>query len=94
VGEVKQEAKRAARSEGARWLARAGLVAKGVTFGIVAALAIKVALEDHGKVQDRPGALQQIAENGLGRFLLGALAVGLGGYALWRFAEAARSRAR
>jgi hypothetical protein len=92
VGEVKQEAKRAARSEGAQWLARAGLVAKGVSFGIVAALAAKVALEDHGKLQDRPGALQEIAESGWGRFLLGALAVGLGGYALWRFAEAALGR--
>jgi hypothetical protein len=92
VGEVKQEAKRAARSEGAQWLARAGLVAKGVSFGIVAVLAARVALEDHGKLQDRPGALQEIAENGWGRFLLGALAVGLGGYALWRFAEAALGR--
>ena len=92
MGEVKREAKRAASSKWARWLARGGLVAKGVTFGLVAVLALRVAYSDHGKLQDRPGALQEIAETSLGRFLLGALAVGLGGYALWRFAEAALGR--
>lgn len=92
MGEVKREATRAARSKWARWLARAGLVAKGITFGLVAALAFKVAFGERGRLQDRPGALQEIAETSLGRLLLGALAVGLGGYALWRFAEAALGR--
>jgi hypothetical protein len=92
VSEVKREAARAARSKWARWLARAGLLAKGVTFGLVAVLALRVAFADHGKLQDRPGALQEIAESDAGRLLLGALAVGLGGYALWRFAEAALGR--
>jgi hypothetical protein len=92
LGEVKREAKRAAGSKWARWLARAGLVAKGISFGLVAALAIGVAVRDQGKIEDRQGALQQIAENPLGRALLGALAVGFGGYALWRFTEAALGR--
>jgi len=92
MGEVKREATRAASSKWARWLARGGLVAKGFSFGLVAALALKVAFGQHGKLQDRPGALQEMAETGLGRFLLGALAVGLGGYALWRLAEAALGR--
>jgi len=89
VGEVKREAKRAAGSKWARSLARAGLVAKGISFGLVAALALGVAFRDQGKLEDRPGALQEIADHPLGRVLLGALAVGLGGYALWRFTEAA-----
>jgi hypothetical protein len=88
VGEAKQQAKRAARSDWTEGLARAGLVAKGITFGIVAALALGVAFGLGGKVEDRPGALQALAERTWGRFLLGALAVGLGGYALWRFAQA------
>lgn len=92
MGEVKREATRAASSKWTRWLARAGLVAKGISFGLVAALALKVAFGDHGQLEDRPGALQEIAETTLGRFLLGALAVGLAGYALWRFAEAALGR--
>lgn len=82
------KAKRAARSDWTQGLARAGLVAKGITFAIVAALAFKVAFGAGGKIEDRPGALQTVAETTLGRFLLGALAVGLGGYALWRFAQA------
>ena len=92
MGEVKREADRAARSTWARWLARLGLVAKGATFGLVALLALKVAIEGSGKVEDRPGALEQIAQTGYGRFLLAALAVGLGGYAIWRFIEAAVGR--
>ncbi len=92
MGEVKREARRAASSKWTRWLARGGLVAKGISFGLVATLALKVAFGQHGKLQDRPGALQEIADTGLGRFLLGALAVGLGGYAIWRFAEAALGR--
>jgi Domain of Unknown Function (DUF1206) len=92
MGEVKREADRAARSTWARWLARLGLVAKGATFGLVGVLAIKVAIEGSGKVEDRPGALEQVAQTGYGRFLLAALAVGLGGYAIWRFIEAAVGR--
>jgi hypothetical protein len=88
LGKAKSEAKRAARSDWTQGLARAGLVAKGITFAIVAALAFKVAFDFGGKIEDRPGALQTVAETTLGRFLLGALAVGLGGYALWRFAQA------
>ena len=83
------KAKRAATGDTAQLLARAGLVAKGITFGLVGVLAFGVAFGIGQKVEDRPGALQSLAETTLGRFLLGALAVGLGAYALWRFAQAA-----
>jgi hypothetical protein len=82
------QAERAARSDWTEGLARAGLVAKGITFAIVAALALQVAFDSGGKIEDRPGALQAVAQSTWGRALLGALAVGLGGYALWRFAQA------
>ena len=88
MGEAKQQTKRAARSDWTQGLARAGLVAKGITYAIVAALACQVAFDAGGKLEDRPGALQAVAESTLGRVLLGALAVGLGGYALWCFAQA------
>ena len=88
MGELTGRLRRAAHGERAQLLARAGLVAKGVTFAIVGALALAVTFGLGGKVEDRPGALQTVAEHSIGRFLLGALAVGLGGYALWRFAQA------
>lgn len=88
MGKAKSQAKRAARSDWTQRLARAGLVAKGITFAMVAALAFKVAFDAGGKIEDRPGALQAVAQSTWGRVLLGALAVGLGGYALWRFAQA------
>lgn len=83
------KAKRAATGDTAQLLARAGLVAKGISFGLVGVLAFGVAFGIGQKVEDRPGALQSLAETTIGRFLLGALAVGLGAYALWRFAQAA-----
>ena len=82
------KAKRAAKGDWAQRLARGGLVAKGITFGLVAVLALGVVFGFGQKIEDRPGALQTLAESTLGRFLLGALAVGLGAYALWRFAQA------
>jgi Domain of Unknown Function (DUF1206) len=84
---VKQEVERGARSPWVKGLARAGLVAQGISFGIVGVIALNVAFAG-GSPEDRPGALQALADEPLGRFLLGALAVGLGGYALWRFAQA------
>jgi Domain of Unknown Function (DUF1206) len=89
VGLGAAKAKRAATGDTAQLVARAGLVAKGITFGIVGALALGVVFGFGGAVEDRPGAMQTVAETSLGRFLLGALAVGLAGYALWRFAQAA-----
>jgi hypothetical protein len=92
VGEVKREARRAANSKWTRWLARGGLAAKGISFGLVGVLALGVAVRGRGKLESRQGALQEVAEHSLGRVLLAALAVGLGGYALWRFVEAALGR--
>ena len=85
--EVRQKAEDVAESPWSRGLARAGLVAKGISFGIVALIALKVAFAG-GKIEDRPGALHWLAGSSLGKLLLAALAVGLAGYAFWRFAEA------
>ena len=88
AGDVKDKAEDVAESPWTRRLARVGLAAKGASFIIVAAIALKVAFAGSGKIEDRPGALHDLAGSFLGKLLLLALAVGLAGYALWRFAQA------
>jgi hypothetical protein len=75
-----------------RWLARVGLVAKGVSFGIVGVLAIKLALGDGGRATSREGALRTIASHWGGKLLLALLALGFAAYALWRFVQAYTER--
>ena len=69
-------------------LARTGLVAKGLSFGVVGALALKLALGDGGKATSREGALEELAGTGLGELLIAALAIGFAAYALWRVVQA------
>jgi hypothetical protein len=88
VGDVKHEVREAADNPWTERLARFGHVARGVTYCLVAVLALEVAFGLGGKITDRKGALQTLADDPWGRALLGALAVGLAGYALWRFAQA------
>jgi uncharacterized protein DUF1206 len=68
-------------------VARFGLVAQGISFGLVAVLAIELALGQGGQATDREGALRAIAEGGIGRIIVFLLAVGFGAYALWRLAQ-------
>jgi hypothetical protein len=88
LGDTAAEAKRAVRGPLGQSAARAGLVAKGISYGLVAVLALAVAFHLRGNVEDRPGALQTLADTSPGRFLIGALAVGLAAYAFWCFARA------
>lgn len=92
TAEAKEAAHEVASSPWTEGLARAGLVAKGLSFALVAVLALKVAVGAGGDVEDRPGALHEIAQSPFGRILLGALAVGLAGYALWRLVLAVLGR--
>jgi MFS family permease len=68
-------------------LARFGLVAQGISFGLVAVLAIELALGKGGRATSREGALQTIAQSGIGRVAVFVLAFGFGAYALWRLAQ-------
>lgn len=88
AAEVKAGARQAAQSRWVEWLGRIGLAAKGVSYAIVAFLAIKVALAGEGNTEDRAGALRTTADEPLGRYLLIALALGFAAYALWRFVQA------
>src|SRR5688500_12385834 len=84
-----QQGEKVVRSDGFEWLARAGLAARGVIYGIVAVLALKLALGDGGTKTDQQGALKTIAQQSFGEILLVVTAIGLFGYALWRLVRAA-----
>jgi hypothetical protein len=91
---AKDDAKRDAR-QGRGWyevVARVGLVAKGVSYFLVGALAIKLALGDGGKATSRQGALHTLAQHSFGKVVLILLALGFAAYAIWRFVQAAAER--
>ena len=77
-----------ARSRGFEWFARSGFVARGVIYGIIGVLAIKLALGAGGATTNQQGALKTIAQQPFGKVLLILVAVGLAGYALWRLLHA------
>jgi hypothetical protein len=83
------EGERVARRDEFEWLARAGLVARGVVYAIIGILAVKLALGHGGKATDQQGALATIAQQPFGEVLLSLVAVGLAGYASWRLVRAA-----
>jgi hypothetical protein len=89
---VRQEAKRQAKGPWVGWLGRLGLASMGVSYGIVAVLALGLAAGVGGKATDRQGALQAVAGHPVGKLLLILLAVGFAGYATWRIAEAVFNR--
>ena len=65
-------------------LARLGYAARGVVSLIVGGLALLAALGRGGWTTDSKGALQTLMQQPLGEILLGIVAVGLFGFALWR----------
>ena len=77
-----------AGSDGFEWLARAGFLARGVIYGIIGVLAVKLAVGAGGKTTNQQGAMRTIAEQPFGKVLLILVAIGLGGYALWRLIRA------
>jgi hypothetical protein len=82
-------------ARGSGWyafLARTGLVAKGVSFGIVGVLAIKLAFGNGGEATSRQGALHTLAQDTFGKLLLILLAFGFAAYAIWRFVQAFAER--
>ena len=69
-------------------LARAGFVSRGVVYGVIGILAIKLAIGAGGKTTDQSGALRTIAHQPFGEVLLVLVAIGLAGYSLWRLLHA------
>ncbi len=70
-------------------LSRAGFVARGLVYGIIGILALKLALGHGGKLTNQQGALHTVAHQPFGKVLLTLVAIGLGGYSLWRLVRAA-----
>jgi hypothetical protein len=89
VREAERAGEDVARSKHLEWLARAGLAARGVIYGIIGVLAVKVAFGGGGRTTDQRGALKSMAGEPFGKVLLVVLAIGLFGYALWRLVRAA-----
>lgn len=86
--------KRAGHSHWLGWLGRFGLAAKGVSYALVGLLAIALAAGIGGRATGRQGALEVVADESLGVFLVLGLAAGFFAYALWRLAQAIFDRER
>ena len=69
-------------------LSRAGFVARGVVYLIIGLLAFDLATGHGGKITNQQGALKTVEQQPFGHFLLALVAVGLGGYAVWRLFRA------
>jgi Domain of Unknown Function (DUF1206) len=88
VHEAQRAGNKVGQSTAFEALARAGFIARGVIYGTIGILAIKVALGAGGKTTNQTGALKTIAHQPFGKVLLILVAIGLGGYALWRLIHA------
>jgi hypothetical protein len=86
---VKYTASRAADSKPLEMVARAGFVGYGIVHLIFAWIAVQVAFGGSGQESDQSGALQTLAGNGFGKFLLVLIAIGMVGLAVWQAFEAA-----
>ena len=86
--EARSRGSEAVHSRAFEVLARAGFVARGVIYGTIGLLAIQIAIHAGGKSADQRGAMHAIQQQPFGHWLLIAVAIGLGGYSLWRFVQA------
>jgi hypothetical protein len=71
-------------------LGRFGHIAIALVYGTIGVLAALAAFGSGGATTDTHGALAWIVQAPFGRAILASLAVGLAGYALWRFVQAIR----
>src|SRR6201995_899450 len=86
---VTRTARRASDSPAAHFLARAGLMARGVIYILVGVVAVLVAVGHSSREADQLGALQLLAGKPYGLVALWLLGIGFAAYALWRLREAA-----
>jgi len=92
LGIVKEKAERISQSARG-WivpLARFGYAAKGVVYIIIGGLAALAAFTGGGRTTDSRGAFEEILSQSYGKLLLGAVAVGMAAYAVWRFVQAVK----
>jgi Domain of Unknown Function (DUF1206) len=80
--------RRAANSRTMRFLARAGLAARGVLYVIIGWIAVQVAFGHSRQQADRTGALHSISATPVGGILLWLLVIGFIGMAVWQLSAA------
>jgi hypothetical protein len=68
-------------------LARVGLAAKGFVYVLIGLLAFQVARGERAEATAAKGALQSLADEPFGAFLLATIGIGLFGYAFWRIVQ-------
>jgi hypothetical protein len=79
---------KARHSAALQWAVRGGLVGYGLMHLLVAGVALRLVLDAHAGAATGQGALAQLADGGLGRATLGAMAVGFAALALWQLVAA------
>jgi Domain of Unknown Function (DUF1206) len=86
VDEARRETNAVERRRPFKWLVRVGFLARGVTYGLIGALALALALGagTAGAAPNQQGALALIARTPLGRVALIVICAGLLGYAAWK----------
>jgi TRAP-type C4-dicarboxylate transport system permease small subunit len=92
LGIVKEEVERISQSAQG-WiipLARFGYAAKGVVYLIIGGLAALAAFTGGGRTTDSRGAFEEILSKSYGKLLLGAVAIGMAAYAIWRIVQAVK----
>jgi hypothetical protein len=67
--------------------ARAGFAARALVYATIGVLAAQVAIGAGGRTTDAHGAIEEIGSGTFGEILLVLVAIGLAGYALWRFVQ-------
>jgi hypothetical protein len=86
---AKQEGHNLAGAKPLGWLARVGLICRGLVYLVIGVLALELVFGEGGKAANQQDALKTIAGQSFGRILLILVAIGLAGYALWRLVRAA-----
>lgn len=87
MGSKTRRAKRAANGTAGETAGRSGLAARGALYCVGAILAIRLVTGADERV-DKDGALDALARQRIGSVLLGLIAAGFAGYAVWRFLRA------
>jgi hypothetical protein len=80
--------RQASNSQAMRFLARAGLVARGIMYIVIGWIAVQIAFGHSRQQADNTGALHAIAATPAGEFALWLLFAGFVAMALWRLSEA------
>jgi Domain of Unknown Function (DUF1206) len=85
---ARSQGRRAANSRPMKYLARTGLVARGVMYAVIGWIALQIAFGKTHQLADRTGALHQLSGTPFGAAALWLLVVGFFGMTLWRLSEA------